>query len=159
VYAYQAALPRLGPGSAAPASDFLARHEALRDEAEGMAARCAVLPPTPAGYVLDQPFLTDPAAALGAMEAAALPVYGDAIALSDGAVRAWAVSALQAATRRTAHWGAPLGPVPGVVLDEARLPELPGPPEQQELPEQPVLPEQPGTTTANGTAPAGSRQP
>ena len=75
-------------------------------------AQCTVLSPTPAGYVLGPAFLTDPAAALGAMEAAALPVYGDAIALSDGAVRAWAVSALQAAARRTAHWGGPAEPGP-----------------------------------------------
>lgn len=153
VYAYQAALPRLGPGSAAPASGFLAQHEKLRDDAEDRAARCAVLPPTPPGYVLDQPFLSDPAAALGAMEAAVLPVYGDTIALSEGAGRAWAVAALQAATRRTAYWGAPVGPVPGLTLDEARLPELPV------LPEQPGLPQKPAAPPAQGTAPAGSRQP
>ena len=127
VYAYQAALTRLDSGSVAPASEFLDQHEELRDEAEAKGgARCAALPPTPAGYAVDEAFLSDPAGALGAMEAATLPVYGDVIALSDGAERAWAVSALQSATRRTVHWGAPAGPVPGVVLDDSRLPELPG---------------------------------
>jgi len=126
VYAYQVALTRLTGGSVAPASAFLAQHEELRDDAEAMgSALCAELPPTPAGYVLGQAFLTDPAAALGAMEAGALPAYGDAIALSDGAERAWAVSALQSAARRTIQWGAAPGPVPGLVLDEAELPELP----------------------------------
>ena len=127
MYAYQAALTRLNPGAAAPASGFLAQHEELRNKAEAMGtARCAALLPTPAGFALDQAFLSDPAAALGAMEAGTLAVYGDVIALGDGAERAWAVSALQSAARRTVHWGASAGPVPGVALEESRLPELPG---------------------------------
>ncbi len=126
VYAYQAALTRLSPATAAPASDFLARHEGLSRTAEAAAAaHCAALPPTPAGYALDAAFLADPAAALGALEAGTLPAYGDLIALSDGAERAWAVAALESAVRRAAQWGASPGPVPGTVLDESALPTLP----------------------------------
>jgi hypothetical protein len=141
-YAYQAALPRLSPGSVAPASDFLAQHEELRHEAAAMAiARCAAVPPTSAGYALDQGFLSGPAAALGMMEASTLPVYGDVVALSERAERAWALEALQSAARRTVHWGASPGPVPGLALDESRLPDLPG------------------TAPRQSPAPTASRQP
>lgn len=130
VYAYQVALTRLTGGTVAPASGYLAQHEELRNEAQALAnSQCAVLSPAPAGYVLDPAFLANPAAALGVMEAGVLPAYGDVIALSDGAERAWAVSALQAAARRTVYWEASGGPVPGLVLDEAQLPDLPGSPE------------------------------
>lgn len=148
VYAYQVALTRLTGGTVAPASGYLARHEELRDEAHALVnAQCAVLPPAPAGYVLDQAFLADPAAALGVMEAGVLPAYGDVIALSDGAERAWAVSGLQAAVRRTVYWGASGGPVPGLVLDEAQLPDLPG------------LPEATSTAPAQGPGPTSSGTP
>jgi hypothetical protein len=126
VYAYQAALTRLPPASVAAASDFLTRHKDLSRDAETVgSASCAALPPTPAGYALDAAFLADPAAALGVLEAGTLPAYGDLIALSDGAGRAWALAALESAARRTAYWGASTGPVVGIVLDEAALPELP----------------------------------
>jgi hypothetical protein len=126
VYAYQAALTRLPPASLAPASDFLMQHEDLRHAArDAAAAQCAVLPPTPAGYALDAAFLADPAAALGVLEAGALPAYGDLVALSAGAGRGWALAALQTAARRTAFWGASPGPVAGVILDESALPRLP----------------------------------
>ncbi|MET3721252.1 DUF4439 domain-containing protein [Arthrobacter sp. UYEF21] len=126
VYAYQAALNRLNPATVAPASGFLAEHEDLRREAAAMGvAHCAAMRPTPAGYALDEAFLADPARALGSLEAGTLPAYGDLIALSDGADRAWALSALQSAVRRTTHWGGSPGPVPGAVLDESRLPLLP----------------------------------
>ncbi|WP_320537928.1 DUF4439 domain-containing protein [Pseudarthrobacter sp. IC2-21] len=126
VYAYQAALTRLPPASLAPASDFLTQHEDLRHAArDAAAAQCAVLPPTPAGYALDAAFLADPAAALGVLEAGALPAYGDLVALSAGAGRGWALAALQTAARRTAFWGASPGPVAGVILDESALPQLP----------------------------------
>ncbi|HET7140479.1 MAG TPA: ferritin-like domain-containing protein [Arthrobacter sp.] len=135
VYAYQAALTRLNPASVAPASDFLARHGVLRDQAEAMSrSRCAALPPRQPGYVLGQAFLADPAAGLGTLEAGTLPVWGDVVAHSEGSHRTWALSALQSAARRTVCWGAPPGPVPGVVLDESLLPQLseeapaPGPP-------------------------------
>lgn len=126
VYAYQAALTRLNPASVAPASDFLARHGVLRDQAEAMSrSRCAALPPGQPGYVLGQAFLADPAAGLGTLEAGTLPVWGDVVALSEGSDRTWALSALQSAARRTVYWGVPPGPVPGVVLDESLLPQLP----------------------------------
>lgn len=126
VYAYQAALTRLPPGSVAPASDFLAHHQGLRREAGAAAgAHCGTLPPTPAGYALDAAFLADPAAELGALEAGTLPAYGDLVALSAGADRAWALAALEAAARRTAYWGAATGPVAGMVLDESDLPPFP----------------------------------
>ncbi|WP_441871837.1 DUF4439 domain-containing protein [Pseudarthrobacter sp. TAF60_1] len=126
VYAYQAALTRLPPGSVAPASDFLTQHEDLRRDAGAAAgAHCASLPPTPAGYALDAAFLADPAAELGVLEAGTLPAYGDLVALSAGADRAWALAALQSAARRTVYWGAATGPVAGAVLDESALPPLP----------------------------------
>jgi hypothetical protein len=135
VYAYQAALTRLPPASVAPASDFLTQHEDLSREAEAAAAaRCAALPPTPAGYALDAAFLADPAAALGVLEAGTLPAYGDLVALSAGAERAWALAALQSAARRAAHWGASPGPVPGMVLDAPALPALPDPSQAPGIP-------------------------
>ncbi|MDI3193297.1 DUF4439 domain-containing protein [Pseudarthrobacter sp. AL07] len=128
VYAYQAALTRLNSGSAAPASNFLAQHGVLRSEAEAMGrSRCAAVPLRQPGYALSQAFLADPAAGLGTLEAETLPVLGDVVALSEGPERAWALSALQSAVRRTVHWGASPGPVPGLVLDETLLPPLPEP--------------------------------
>jgi hypothetical protein len=125
VYAYQAALTRINSGSAAPASDFLAQHRVLRDEAEAMArSRCASAPLRQPGYALSQEFLADPSAVLGTLEAGTLPVLGDVVALSEGRERVWALSALQSAARRTDYWGASPGPVPGMVLDEALLPPL-----------------------------------
>jgi len=126
VYAYQAALTRLGPASAGPASDFLTRHGVLRGQAEAMSrSHCAAVPLRQPGYGLSQEFLADPAAGLGTLEAGTLPVLGDVVALSVGSDRAWAVLALESAARRTVHWGATPGPFPGVVLDESILPELP----------------------------------
>jgi hypothetical protein len=119
VYAYQAALNRLPPSR----------------EAEAAAgARCAALPPTPAGYALDAAFLAGPAAALGVLEAGTLPAYGDLVALTEGTDRAWALAALQSAARRTAHWGASPGPVPGMVLDASALPALPDPSQAPGIP-------------------------
>lgn len=128
VYAYQAALTRLNSGSAAPASIFLAQHGVLRGEAEAMGrSRCATVQPRQPGYVLSQAFLADPADGLGTLESGTLPVLGDVVALSEGRERVWALSALQSAARRTVHWRASPGPVPGLVLDEALLPPLPEP--------------------------------
>lgn len=126
IYAYQAALTRLNPGSAVPASGFLTQHGVLRGQAEALSrSRCAEVPLRQPGYALSQAFLADPAAALGTLEAGTLPLFGDLVALSEGPERAWALSALQSAARRTAYWGASPGPVPGVLLDEAVLPHLP----------------------------------
>ncbi|MCO4273651.1 ferritin-like domain-containing protein [Pseudarthrobacter sp. HLT3-5] len=128
VYAYQAALTRLNSGSAAPASNFLAQHGILRNEAEAMGrSHCAAVPQRQPGYALSQVFLADPAAGLGTLEAGTLPALGDLVALSEGRDRVWALSALQSAARRTVHWRASPGPVPGMVLDEALLPPLPEP--------------------------------
>ncbi len=127
VYAYQAALGRLDPATVGPASSFLAQHENLGGQAEGMSrVRCAEVPPAQPGYALSEAFLADPASELGTLEAGTLPLYGDVVALSEGSERVWALSALQSAARRTVHWGASAGPVPGVVLDEAVLPQLQG---------------------------------
>jgi hypothetical protein len=126
VYAYQAALTRLDAGSAVPASGFLAQHQDLHGDAEALAAAgCTGVPPQPAGYPLSQAFLAAPATALGALEAGSLPVYGDLVALSEGSGRVWAIAALQSAARRTLHWGSSPGAVPGLVLAEPELPELP----------------------------------
>jgi hypothetical protein len=51
-------------------------------------------------------------------------VYGDLVALSDGGIRQWAIAGLLAAANRAAQWGADSGPLPGIVVDTAQLPEL-----------------------------------
>lgn len=126
VYGYQAALTRLSPEGAGPASDFLAQHQELADQAGAYSLmHCGAPSPQPPGYVLDQGFLDAPAAGLARLEAATLPAYGDIVAITDSTTRAWALSALQEAARRAQHWGADANPLPGLVLDEAQLPQLP----------------------------------
>jgi hypothetical protein len=126
VYAYQAALTRLPPDLAGPASEFLQSHEELAEDAERLARlACAKLPPQQPGYVLAPDFLAAPAAGLAQLEAGTLPGYGDVVATTEGTSRTWALAALQAAAARTAHWGGDAGPTPGLLLDGARLPELP----------------------------------
>ena len=126
VYGYQAALTRLDSASAAPASDLLKEHQNLAGEALIYSRiHCASVPPQQPGYTLPETFLDAPAAGLGRLEAGTLPVYGDVVALSEGATRSWAISALVAAARRTLHWGADPGAVPGVPVDESQLPQLP----------------------------------
>jgi hypothetical protein len=125
-YGYQAALTRLPPEAVRPASEFLAQHQDLAVHAEEYGrTHCATLLPQPPGYVLDQGFLDAPAAGLAGLEADTLPLYGDVVALADGATRAWALAALQDAARRAQHWGADTSPLPGLVLDEGQLPPLP----------------------------------
>jgi hypothetical protein len=126
VYGYQAALTRLPPEAAGPASEFLAQHQDLAAQAEEYGRmQCVTLPPQPPGYVLDQEFLDAPAGGLAGLEADTLPPYGDVVALTEGPTRAWALSALQGAARRAQHWGAGPDPLPGLVLDEGQLPQLP----------------------------------
>ncbi|WP_307610570.1 DUF4439 domain-containing protein [Pseudarthrobacter sp. W1I19] len=125
-YGYQAALTRLPPEAVRPASEFLAQHQDLAGQAEEYGrTHCGTLPPQPPGYVLDQGFLDSPAAGLAGLEADTLPLYGDVVALAEGATRAWALAGLQDAARRAHYWGAGAGPVPGLVLDEGQLPPLP----------------------------------
>ena len=125
-YGYQAALPRLGPAEAGPASEFLARHRELAAAAEErLRLACGTAVPQQPGYVLDPGFLAAPAAGLGRLEAATLASYGDLVALSQGQDRIWALSALQAAAGRALRWGADPGPVPGLALDVGQLPALP----------------------------------
>lgn len=125
VYGYQVALARLAGSAAGAASQLLARHEAVLAEAEALSrAQCANIPPREAGYTLGPLFLESPAAGLGSLEAGTLPVYGDLVALSDGSTRQWAISGLLAAANRAALWGADSGPLPGIVVDTAQLPQL-----------------------------------
>jgi hypothetical protein len=127
VYGYQAALTRLSPAEAGPASEFLARHQDLAADAEVWGRlHCGTPAPQQPGYVLGPDFLAAPAAGLSRLEAATLTAYGDAVALTDGPTRAWALAALQSAAARILRWGGDPGPVPGLALDEARLPLLPG---------------------------------
>ncbi|MCQ6269967.1 ferritin-like domain-containing protein [Pseudarthrobacter sp. R1] len=126
VYGYQAAHTRLPPEGARPASDFLAQHQDLADQAAAYSLMlCGAPSPQPPGYVLDPGFLDAPAAGLARLEAATLPAYGDIVAITGSTTRAWALSALQGAARRAQHWGADENPLPGLVLDEAQLPQLP----------------------------------
>ncbi|MDR7081466.1 hypothetical protein J2X01_000743 [Arthrobacter ginsengisoli] len=128
VYGYQVALTRLDGDAAGPASEQLARHEALAADAEALSRmHCTVVPLREAGYKMDQKFLVSPAAGLGALEVSALPVYGDLVALSEGETRRWAISGLVGAARRTALWGAEAGVLPGLAADQEQFPELPAP--------------------------------
>ena len=114
------ALPRLGGAAAKSAAEQLAHHEALLSGAASLSRlHCAAVPPREAGYVLDPAFLDSPAAGLGGLEAAALPVYGDLVALSEGETRQWAIAALLSAGKRAVLWGADTGALPG--LDRASL--------------------------------------
>jgi len=125
IYAYQAALPRLAPAEAGPASEFLGQHKSLAASAEDrLRSACAASVPQQPGYLLDGGFLSAPVAGLGRIEASTLTAYGDAVALSRGQDRAWALGALQSAAARTARWGADPGPVPGLILDVGQLPAL-----------------------------------
>ncbi|MBT2548599.1 DUF4439 domain-containing protein [Arthrobacter sp. ISL-65] len=129
VYGYQVALTRLAAPAADQARALLATHETLVNQAEAYTrARCVSVPPREPGYSLGTSFLQKPAAGLASLEAGTLPVYGDLVALSEGETRRWAVSSLVAAAQRTTRWGSDPGPVPGIVLDTALLPELPEPP-------------------------------
>ena len=141
VYGYQAALTRLDPAAAAQASGLLAEHLDLAEEAEAYGAmHCAASPPTQPGYVLDAAFLDAPAAGLARLESGALTAVGDVVALSTGPTRDWAVRAVVAAARRTVLWGGDPGAVPGLALDESRLPPLP------EMPADAVPTASPATT-------------
>jgi hypothetical protein len=125
VYGYQVALARLAGSAAGAASKLLARHEAVLAEAEALSrAQCVNIPPREAGYTLGPLFLESPAAGLGSLESGTLPVYGDLVALSDGSTRQWAISGLLAAANRAALWGTDSGPLPGIVVDTAQLPQL-----------------------------------
>ncbi|WP_306904863.1 DUF4439 domain-containing protein [Arthrobacter pascens] len=127
VYGYQAALTRLDQASVVPASHLLEQHQELAAEAAAQGRmHCAAVPPQQPGYALTEAFLAAPAAGLGQLEAGTLTVYGDVVALSAGPTRSWAVAALLGAARRTLHWGADTGPLPGVLLDQSELPQLPG---------------------------------
>lgn len=126
VYAYEAAMPRLAPGPAGPASAYLGNHRGLvRDAESRLHLDCRRVPAQQPGYAIDAGFLQSPAGRLGMLEAGTLGAYGDLIALSEGGSRAWAVSALPAAAARAAHWGTDPGPVPGLALEPAQLPHLP----------------------------------
>ncbi|GGH89431.1 hypothetical protein GCM10007170_00820 [Arthrobacter liuii] len=125
-YGYQAALPRLAPALAGPASEFLGRHKELAVAAEKrLRLACGGSVPQQPGYVLDPGFLAAPAAGLGKLETATVAAYGDVVAVSQGQDRRWALSALQSAAARALRWGADPGPVPGLTLDAGKLPALP----------------------------------
>ena len=128
VYGYQVALTRMDGAPAASASRQLTRHEALATDAEDLSrGHCAPVPPREAGYTLTPEFLASPAAGLGGLEASALTVYGDLVALSEGQTRQWAISGLVGAARRSALWGAETGALPGLAADPQEFPELPAP--------------------------------
>ena len=128
VYGYQVALTRLTGTTAGPAAALLADHQALASGAEALGMmHCAPVPLRKPGYTLTSAFLAAPGAGLGALEASALPVYGDLVALSDGPTREWAISGLVGAARRSALWGADTGVLPGVAADPGQFPDLPSP--------------------------------
>lgn len=121
IYGYQVALPRLSGNDAKAAAVQLAHHEALLRSAESLTRlNCTAVPPREAGYTLSQSFVASPATGLGSLEAAALPAYGDLVALSGGNTRQWAIAALLESGKRTVLWGADPGALPG--LDKASMP-------------------------------------
>lgn len=129
VYAYQVALTRLNAAQRGPASTFLAEHRRSAEEAAAYSRLDCGTPPSPQpGYAIGGQFLANPAAGLAAFEDGSLAAYGDAIAVSAAAQRAWAVSGLLSAARRTTSWGGNLGPLPGLALEESSLPALSPPP-------------------------------
>jgi hypothetical protein len=126
VYGYQLALTRLVGDPAKAAAGQLARHEALLNGAESLSLRLCVSPPLrEAGYTSAPSFLAAPAAGLAGLETAALPVYGDLVALTEGEPRQWAISALLGTARGAAMWGAQPDPLPGLAADPESLPALP----------------------------------
>ncbi|MEY9775940.1 hypothetical protein ABH915_001548 [Arthrobacter sp. MW3 TE3886] len=133
IYGYQVALTRLGGDAAKSAAEELARHDALLDGAESLSRlHCSAVPPREAGYALGPSFLASPADGLADLEAAALPVYGDLVALSEGGTRQWAIAALFGSAKRAVRWGADPGALPG--LDRASTPTQPA----AETPSQPA---------------------
>lgn len=133
VYAYEAAMPRLAPAAAGPASAILDWHRDLARDAETRLLRSCLAPPLQQpGYAIGAEFLQAPASGLGRLEAGTLAAYGDLVALAEGGTRTWAVAALRAAAVRAVHWGVDPGPLPGLPIDPGQLPELP------ELLEQPA---------------------
>ncbi|WP_253182844.1 DUF4439 domain-containing protein [Arthrobacter sp. SW1] len=126
VYLYQVALTRLEGASAAAAASDLEQHQLLLREAEALARQqCAKVPPREAGYQLPAGFASQAQATLAEQETAALPAYGELVALSDGATRRWAMAGLFDSARRLEAMGSPPGALPGLSVDPAALPPLP----------------------------------
>lgn len=126
IYAYELALTRLSGDAAKAAAEQMGRHRELVRGVETLSRHhCQAPPPEDAGYAAAGAFLASPAAGLAALEAEALPVFGDLVALSDGETRTWAISALIRSARGAALWGAAPGPLPGLVTDAADFPPLP----------------------------------
>lgn len=128
-YGYQVALPRLPAEALSVAEAAWLEHRVLAEEATSLLSRYCLDAPAPAaGYALGTEFLTSPAGALAALEAGALPVYGDLVAFSEGTVRQWAVRSLLKSAERASGWGADTGALPGVEVEDGELPRLPGEP-------------------------------
>ncbi len=128
VYVYQVALKRLDETKSAAAAKYLQVHEVLLRQAESVtSANCADVPTSEAGYRVPEQLTQDPATFLGSLELASLPRFGDLVALSTDETRTWAIDGLLAAARRSTAWGAPLPPLPGLMLDAGELPSLPTP--------------------------------
>ncbi|MFJ6538275.1 DUF4439 domain-containing protein [Paenarthrobacter sp. NPDC091711] len=128
IYVYQVALKRLDETKSVAAAKHLQVHEALLQQAESLtSANCADAPTSEAGYRVPEQLAQDPATFLGSVELASLPRFGDLVALSTDETRVWAVDGLVAAARRSMAWGAPLPPLPGLMLDAGELPSLPTP--------------------------------
>ncbi len=126
VYLYQVARTRLDGTAAGAAAADLSRHQDLLREAEALTRQhCTESPPREAGYRLPAGLASHAAAALAEQESAALPAYGELLALSDGATRRWAMAGLLEGARRMESWGTLPGALPGLSVEPAALPELP----------------------------------
>lgn len=125
-YGYTVALPRLPAEAVSVAEAAWLEHRVQAGEATSLLSRYCLDAPAPAaGYALGTEFLASPAGALAALEAGALPLYGDLIAFSEGTVRQWAVRSLLEGAERASGWGADTGALPGVAVQDAELPRLP----------------------------------
>lgn len=125
IYAYQVALTRLDAKASATAATWLARHQQLLRGAEAQGRlHCIATPAREAGYRLPATFAAKPGLALGSMESSSLTAYADLVALSEGATRQWAIDGLVDAAKRSQAWGAPVGPFPGLSIDNSALPPL-----------------------------------
>lgn len=128
-YGYTVALPRLPAEAVSVAEAAWLEHRVQAGEATSLLSRYCLDAPAPAaGYALGTEFLASSAGALAALEAGALPLYGDLVAFSEGTVRQWAVRSLLEGAERASGWGADTGALPGVAVQDAELPRLPGEP-------------------------------
>lgn len=115
VYAYQVSATRMTDPASGRAVAVLATHEdrlaALQDL---LRSSCLAAPDVDPGYTLAPAFTQQPAAALASLEDQLGLVYGDLVALGQGAVRTMAITALVQSAEHGELWGPPARVLPGL---------------------------------------------